>query len=258
MSAIAILSDIHGNLPAFESVLRDLEQTAADEIIFGGDIVGYGASPKECVELVRRMGGKCVLGNHEFYSQVISKKGIKNLGNDWEENPVLAGVVHALRALSEEELEWIWNLPRDLSPDAATIISHAGLEAPEDWPYLTDLESATPSLEIMKQRGVTVGFFGHIHRFGIFPHLAHHDKKEVYELPADSATAITVGSVGQSREAIDNRAGWVLWDSSARTVEFRRVEYDWKRAAQQIVDAGLPLHSAARLMRWDEADDEDL
>ncbi len=258
MSVIAILSDIHGNLPAFEAVLKDVDSTSADEIIFGGDIVGYGASPKECVESVQKLGGKCVLGNHEYYSKVVSLKGIENLRGDWEENPVLAGVVHALRTLSEDDLEWIWNLPWSLTPNDDTIIAHAGLEEPTQWPYLTDLDSATPSLDIMTERGHTVGFFGHIHRFGIYPPIVHNSESDIYELPVDSSTAITVGSVGQSRETLDNRAGWVLWDTAARTVQFRKVEYDWKRAAQQIVDAGLPLHSAARLMRWQDADDDDL
>jgi hypothetical protein len=63
MSEIAILSVIHANLPTLEVVLRDVAQCGADRVVFLGDIVGYGASPAECVDLVRKLGGECVMGN---------------------------------------------------------------------------------------------------------------------------------------------------------------------------------------------------
>ncbi len=132
MSAIAILSDIHGNLPALEAVLRDVDQTPAEEIAFGGDIVGYGASPRQCVEFVKLLGGRCVIGNHEYYTKSIGEKGIENLSVDWEKNPVLAGVVHAIRTVPEEDLAWIQNLPWSLSLNEETLIAHAGLEDPEE------------------------------------------------------------------------------------------------------------------------------
>jgi diadenosine tetraphosphatase ApaH/serine/threonine PP2A family protein phosphatase len=258
MSVIAILSDIHGNLPAFEAVLRDVEQTPAEEFLFGGDIIGYGAAPQPCVELARKLGGRGVMGNHEYYSKLIAVKGIENFGEDWPDNPVLAGVVHALRTLSVDEINWAWDLPMSLTPNEDTILAHAGLEDLMAWPYLKDLDAAGPSLKIMKEKGHTVGFFGHVHRFGIFPLLAYNSKGDIYELPDDSATAIVVGSVGQSREILDNRACWVLWDTAARTVQFRKVEYDWKKAAQAILDANLPAYSATRLSDLSDLNDDEL
>jgi predicted phosphodiesterase len=62
MSKIAILSDIHSNLPALTAVLREVEASGAERFVFLGDIVGYGASPAECVALVRKLGGVCVMG----------------------------------------------------------------------------------------------------------------------------------------------------------------------------------------------------
>ena len=75
MSEIAILSDIHTNLPALEAVLRDVDQSEAGRIVFLGDIVGYGASPAECVDLVRKHGGECVMGNHDLAIKRIRMRG---------------------------------------------------------------------------------------------------------------------------------------------------------------------------------------
>jgi predicted phosphodiesterase len=72
MSEIAILSDIHTNLPALEAVLRDVEQSKAGRIVFLGD---YGASPEECVTLVRKHGGECVMGNHDLAIKRIRMRG---------------------------------------------------------------------------------------------------------------------------------------------------------------------------------------
>ena len=72
MPKIAILSDIHGNLPALQAVLKRVAKSGAEEIVFGGDLVGYGASPRECVELVRGLGGHCVLGNHDAYTKQVA------------------------------------------------------------------------------------------------------------------------------------------------------------------------------------------
>ena len=75
MSKIALLSDIHSNLPAFQAVLRDVRVSGANQIVFLGDIVGYGASPAKCVDLVRKLGGKCVMGNHEPATLAVRKLG---------------------------------------------------------------------------------------------------------------------------------------------------------------------------------------
>ena len=62
----AIVSDIHANLEAFEAVLEKIEKEACDEIFCLGDIVGYGANPRECLELVRKHEMSTIAGNHDF------------------------------------------------------------------------------------------------------------------------------------------------------------------------------------------------
>ena len=77
MQKIAILSDIHANLPALEAVLREVEQCGAGRIVFLGDIVGYGASPAECVDRVREHGGECVMGNHDIAIKIVVNESIE-------------------------------------------------------------------------------------------------------------------------------------------------------------------------------------
>ena len=248
MAKVAILSDIHGNLPALQAVLKEVDKLDTDLIVFGGDIVGYGASPAECVEYVRNLGADSVFGNHESYLKLVAENGIDCLEPDWEENPVAAGVVHARRAMSDDALQWIFDLPWFLPIENETIIAHACLDAPGDWNYIDDNRSAEPTLEVMKKRKLTLGFFGHTHQTGVFPFREPSGRDDFYELENNPVTAVTVGSVGQPRDMKDCRSTWVLFDSDYRTIEFKRTEYDYQKAAEQILEAGLPEHSATRLL----------
>ena len=63
---IALISDVHGNLPAFQAVLRAIEEEGVDGIWCLGDLVGYGAQPNECVELAERSVDLCLIGNHDL------------------------------------------------------------------------------------------------------------------------------------------------------------------------------------------------
>ena len=63
----AIIADIHGNLEAFQVVLEDIRAQNATHIVCLGDVVGYNANPKECLDIVRAMNIPCVKGNHDEY-----------------------------------------------------------------------------------------------------------------------------------------------------------------------------------------------
>ena len=63
---IAIIADIHSNLEAFEAVLKDIKSKEIDKIICLGDIVGYGSSPNECIELIKKNGIQSIQGNHDL------------------------------------------------------------------------------------------------------------------------------------------------------------------------------------------------
>ena len=142
-------------------------------------------------------------------------------------------------------------LPYELRIPGARV-AHASLDEPPAWNYISDADSAEPTLKILRQeRHSRVGFFGHTHEQGIFPDapdaLEWLDATRV-KIPEAMACVVMVGSVGQPRHETDRRAAWVLWDSEAGAVEFRKTEYNRLEAAQQIAKAGLPMASAMRLL----------
>lgn len=252
MPKVAILSDIHGNLPALKAVLRRVAKSGAQEIAFGGDIIGYGASPRECVDLVKSLGGHCVLGNHDALSKAVVDGGIESLPDGWASNPVWSGIVHAVRQLKIGDLEWLWNRPWFLRLKGA-ILAHASLTNPNAWHYIEDEETAAPTLAVLKEKGIEVGFFGHTHKFGVFPDLSadsvpEHLGSDRWLIPKGAVCAVTVGSVGQARDKDDERATWVTWDPEERIVELHRSCYPHLRAAREIMETGLPMESAMRLL----------
>ena len=242
----ALVADIHANLQALEAVLRDVETSGAEGIVCLGDIVGYGAQPRECTGLIRRLGCPCVQGNHEEYT-TSSFYDPRLGGPSAASNPVAAGINHARAQLSGEDLSWLEKLPRHIDMDD-WIIAHASLHDTWNWPYLQSDSDAEPTLRILDGR---VGFFGHTHRQKIFrlPAAAPPDEiaPGIFHLPEQTAFAITVGSVGQPRDP-GPEAAWTLWDPVERTVTFRRVPYDHAAAAAAITAAGLPAGSAQRLL----------
>ncbi|WP_193211156.1 metallophosphoesterase family protein [Luteolibacter marinus] len=254
MGKIAILSDIHGNLPAFQSVLREVEESGAGSIVFLGDIVGYGASPAECVELVRQHGGSCVMGNHHEEIRAVRRRGCTFRDPDWRANGYLAGLAQAARALDAVQAEWLAERPYVMKiPDA--VVAHAILKDPEGFEYIEDDETAVPTLALLRKEKNQVGFFGHTHVADLFPgdHQALEWLAETpVRIPPGVACAVTVGAVGQPRHPTDRRAGWVLWDPEEGVVEFRRTDYDRLQAAHDILDAGLPLESGLRLLTESE------
>lgn len=254
MPPIAILSDIHANLPALTAVLREVEECGVERILFLGDIVGYGASPAECVEVVRSLGGCCVMGNHDVEIRNVRKRGGTFRDPDWKKCGYLAGLAHAAKCLDAGQAEWLARLPYRKQIDAAWI-AHGSLDDPQAFSYIKDAASAEPTLAILRKEKTKVGFFGHTHLEDIFTE--DHDALELLNettvrIPPNIACAITVGAVGQPRLPSERRAAWVLWDPVEGVVEFRKTEYNRLEAAKDIVGAGLPLESALRLLSEEE------
>jgi diadenosine tetraphosphatase ApaH/serine/threonine PP2A family protein phosphatase len=253
MPRIAILSDIHANLPALTAVLAEVRKSGITEIYFGGDTVGYAAKVEECVDFVRHHGGRSVLGNHDYYTNAViaNEENIPG-GNGWAHNPVWAGVVHAARTLSPDNAHWLAELPGYLKIPGG-ILSHASLHFPETWPYLHSSGDAAPTLDILEEKGYGIGFFGHTHQQTFFTRRSASGviaKRVDYSkvlLPEGAICAVLVGSVGQPRD-LDERAAWVTWDSDTRIVEFRRTAYPALETARQILEARLPEISAMRLL----------
>lgn len=253
MPRIAILSDIHSNIHALRAVLADVETCRVDALAFGGDIVGYGAHPRECVELVISTGATCVRGNHDHYvTQFDSQLDLLESEPEIHKNPVWMGIVHSIRQTRGPALNWLNDLPMWADMPGA-VMAHAALHDMQDWPYLTHPSEATPTLALLDH---PIGFFGHTHQTRLFfdkslPARPRWLGSTRIEIPDEGRCALTVGSVGQPRDG-DTRAAWVIWDSEAKVVELKKTVYPHMEAAAAILAAGLPDHSALRLVEEDK------
>ncbi len=259
MSKTAILSDVHGNLPALEAVLDDARRAGADRFVCLGDIVGYGASSAECIDRIRGAGAECVTGNHDVEIKRVRMIGREGMPAGWGKSGYAAGLVHAAETLGGERSSWLADLPYTLKIPGA-VVAHANYHEPESFDYITDLDSATPTLDKLGRESGLTGFFGHTHLQEIFP---DPDPDPVggiewqggmrFYIPAGVPCVVMVGSAGQPRHASDRRAAWVLWDAEQRIVEFRKTDYPRLQAARDIKRAGLPLESAMKLLNREEA-----
>ena len=134
----AIIADIHGNLEAFQTVLEDIKSQNVNQIVCLGDVVGYNANPKECLQIVRDLNIPCVKGNHDEYCS--SEDALEGF------NPHAAEAVHWTRnQLSTEDRQWLRDLKYSRMVGNFTIV-HATLDAPQRWGYVFDKLAAAASL----------------------------------------------------------------------------------------------------------------
>lgn len=254
MSKIAILSDVHGNLPALEAVLDDAERAGVDQFVCLGDIVGYGASSAECVDRIRRVEAECVIGNHDEAIKRVRMIGREGMPAGWEKSGYAAGLVHAAETLGCERSSWLADLPyTQMIPGA--VVAHANCHDPDSFDYISDEKSAAATLDKLRRKSGLTGFFGHTHVQEVFPDpvggVEWLDGMR-FQIPTGVPCVVMVGSVGQPRHASDLRAAWVLWYAEQRIVEFRKTNYPRLQAARDITAAGLPLESAMKLLSQEE------
>ena len=238
----AIVSDIHGNLEALETVLADIERHEPDSIQCLGDFVGYGASPNECIARLRPIIENAVVGNHDLAAcgklRLTYFNANAAMAAQWTE-----------AALTPENHQYLRELPfsvrwRD------TLLVHASPAQPEDWHYVLSPVEAAVEMDAYPE---VVCFIGHSHYPGTFD---RHDGHLRYSREADIGIQrghrylVNVGAVGQPRDG-DPRAAYALYDDEERTIRHVRLEYDVAGAMRHILEAGLPRFLAERLM-WGE------
>ena len=236
----AIFGDIHGNFDALETVLADIKEQGCEKFICMGDVVGYGAEPVKCLETVREMGCDTIAGNHDWAA-------IERISIDFFNAYAKAAAIWTREELSDDHKQWLGDLPLSLTYDDCAV-AHGTFHQPEAFNYIQTVFDAQLSFEALKNLGATLGFLGHSHvPVGFF------DTDPITytldtEIPLDeeSAIIVNVGSVGQPRDE-NPKAAWALFDSEAKTIEIRRLEYDIDSAAAKIRDAGLPEILAQRL-----------
>jgi diadenosine tetraphosphatase ApaH/serine/threonine PP2A family protein phosphatase len=239
----AIISDIHANLEAFQAVQKEIEEVAPDKILCLGDLVGYGASPNECVEAARRICDLTIAGNHDFGA--IGRTDIAYFNMYARE-----AILWTAKALKDETLDFLKARPLTEAVDDRIRIVHATPRDPERWNYIFSHEHALAEFEAFEEQ---VCFIGHSHQPTIYELMDREtlivsaDRVEVRE---GRRYLVNVGSVGQPRDG-NPKAAFCIYDLDKSEITIRRVEYDVESAKKRIVDAGLPAVLANRLS-WGE------
>lgn len=221
----AILSDIHGNLTAFEAVLADIRQQSPDLVLHGGDLADGGSSPIEIVDRLRHLGWQGVMGNTD--EMLVRPESLDAFASQSSAPPSLWETVRQIAAatrstLGDERLAWLRGLPYVNTADTFALVHGTpqscwrapAAEAPD-----AELEALYGSL----RQPVVV--FGHTHR----PCMRN--------LAGQPALLINTGSVGLPFDG-DPRASYLILDGSNPSI--RRVEYDLEQELKRLSSCGLP------------------
>jgi predicted phosphodiesterase len=233
----AVIADIHANLEAFEVVLADTKEQKCTHYCCLGDVVGYNANPKECLDIVRSMGMPCVKGNHDEYCS--SEEDLEGF------NPHAAEAVNWTRKqLSAEDRKWLRDL-KYVRLVASFSIVHATLDGPQRWGYVFDKLAAAASFTY---QNTSVCFFGHTHVPVAFVRdsMVRGGTYSKFKVEPGKKYFVNVGAVGQPRDG-NPKAGYVIYDMNEGTIELRRLDYDIPKAQKKIMEAGLPQRLADRL-----------
>lgn len=234
-----LFSDIHSNLEALQAVLAALRKEDIDRYVCLGDIVGYGANPRECIELIKNLNSITIAGNHDY--AVVHLTDIKHFNSNAKE-----AILWTQKQLEEEEKKFLSTLQLVHSFPDFTIV-HATLKKPEEWNYIFSTYEARENFQLLT---TPLLFVGHSHVPIIFEGNTHYryNFREVVNLEEGRKYIINIGSVGQPRDG-DRRASCALYDTESRLVEVKRVEYNIPEAMKKIIEAGLPEILARRLSR---------
>ncbi|CUR80600.1 metallophosphoesterase family protein [Achromobacter xylosoxidans] len=203
---LAILSDIHGNLPALQAVVADAQAQGCTRFLSLGDVAGYYAEPGACIDLLRELGAPNVLGNHDSYI---------TLDENCPRSRVVSQIINFQKTLlTTEQVDWL-KASHPFIRQNGCLFVHGGPEDPRDQYLYTISRDKIPA-------DVRLLFSGHTHvqvlaNFG-------------------SQRYCNPGSVGQPRDG-NNKAAYAILENDQ--IRLRRVAYDIDRTAQAMKDAGF-------------------
>ena len=236
-----IFGDIHGNYDALQAVLESLEKEQVDVLICLGDVVGYGAEPRECIAKVKELGCVVLAGNHDHAA-------IERLDVEFFNAFAKQAALWTRSQLTDEDKSFLASLGFvDHHEHFACV--HGSLHGPELFNYIATIFDAELSFEALDK---PVLFYGHTHIpltfFDTTP-MTFTMENEI-RITSDMKALVNVGSVGQPRDE-DPRASFAVYEQVDSTgegvVRIHRIPYDVSAASRKIVAAGLPEPLAIRL-----------
>ncbi|MFH1577781.1 MAG: metallophosphoesterase family protein [Candidatus Omnitrophota bacterium] len=234
-----IFSDIHSNLEALEATIKAYKFYMIDKYLCLGDIVGYAASPLECIKIVKDISHVVIAGNHDWAAVDLFPT---KYFNEWAKT----AVEWTKDKLDLDARDLLSSLGI-IYEDDDLIAVHGTLDSPEKFNYLFSVNQSDDTFWLMKK---PVCFIGHTHLSGIF--IQDPGGKSSYcidkkiKLKQGYRYIVNVGSIGQPRDG-NNQAGFCVYDTNKQEVELIRASYDIQSAQRKIITACLPSFLSDRL-----------
>ncbi len=239
---IAIISDIHANLEAFQEVLSHIGHQAVDGVVCLGDIVGYNADPSACIGLCREWGVFSLMGNHD--AAVCGKIPLSDF------NEVALKAIQWTRLhLSKDDFLFLNRLPRFHREYDKYLLVHGSLINPDRYVFFPEDAERDFDEMLRTYPENRLAFFGHTHQKRVFSYYNEgisSGTPEELRIDPLKRYLINPGSVGQPRDR-NPMASYLIYDENHQTVTFHRVIYDIRKAAEKVRKAGLPRSLADRL-----------
>jgi len=234
---IAVLSDIHSNLPALDAVLAAAGDV--DAVWHLGDVVGYGPEPDAVVERLQSIGALGVRGNHDAAA-------CGGAEIEWFNPEARRAMEWTIGAISRDTRAWLADLPERRTLDGCELV-HGSPREPI-WEYVTSVPVARANLALLEDR---IGLHGHTH---IPVAWLEEDGRVGVVSPSDGSeldlrgrrALVNPGSVGQPRDG-DPTASFMLLEPGTGRITWRRVAYDVESVQATMRAAGLPPSLSARL-----------
>ena len=241
---LAVIADIHSNREALDSVLARIDQEGVDAILNLGDLVGYTASPNECLELLQGRNVWSLAGNHDL--ALLDPERAQNFN-------IIAyeALMWCQQQVRPEFLEFLQGLPLLRKLPGSFLACH-GTPANPDTYIAYHFQGKRVLNDLYKHSDLRVCFFGHTHRRALWYRdirgkvALRQIAPTTMKLSPEEHYLINPGSVGQPRDG-NPEAAYAIFDDEASSIQFKSVPYDVSGAQRRILAAGLPPYLAERL-----------
>lgn len=238
---IAIISDIHGNMDAFQEVLIDIKESFIDTVFCLGDNIGYGPEPEEVLRVLQENTIVSVLGNHEMACLDSSML-------HWFNPPASESLKKTIQMLSPGSVKFIGGFKKSMAAHDCRFVHGFPPDSPITYLFQVSQKNICRYMSQMKER---ICFIGHTHELRIIEFdgekcIPDMLKRGVTQLKGPSCYIVNVGSVGQPRDG-NNHAKYVIWDTDRDIIDVRFVRYDIEKVVKKIMAAGLPEVHANKL-----------